>query len=246
MPAQARSSKSAPSNSNVRVQVAPVTPYGTSELAGPVPWASGSGYSGYGAYTPIPSTQTPEALRKQQEEFARAAELRQTLANLEKVDDEGRRSSLLDTLCSTEDVLGLPEHPNPPGIASGELRVDLLKHQVRGRSFVRLCAGSQFACMFAYRNKRFYGRLSTRTQNSQRKKTISQCNSGSTERQVPRCVQSPSCTGCLLNILQAYYYNSTYPSLSTLVVVPLTSRSSCNKDTSGSSPYAREGSFVWR
>lgn len=75
------------------------------------------------------STQTSEALRKQQEEFARAAELRQTLANLEKVDDDGRRSSLLDTLCSTEDVLDLPEHPDPPGIASGELRVDLMRHQ---------------------------------------------------------------------------------------------------------------------
>lgn len=75
------------------------------------------------------STQTSEALRKQQEEFARAAELRQMLANLEKVDDEGRRGSLLDTLCSTEDILDLPEHPNPPGIASGELRVDLLRHQ---------------------------------------------------------------------------------------------------------------------
>ncbi|KAI0266685.1 SNF2 family N-terminal domain-containing protein [Gloeopeniophorella convolvens] len=70
-----------------------------------------------------------EAIRKQQEEFARAAELRQMLANLEKVDDEGRRSSLLDTLCSTEDILKLPEHTNPPGITSGELRVDLLKHQ---------------------------------------------------------------------------------------------------------------------
>jgi hypothetical protein len=78
------------------------------------------------------STQTSEALRKQQEEFARAAELRQMLANLEKVDDEGRRGSLLDTLCSTEDILDLPEHPNPPGIASGELRVDLLRHQVCG------------------------------------------------------------------------------------------------------------------
>jgi hypothetical protein len=54
------------------------------------------------------------------------------LANLERVDDEGRRSSLLDTLCSTEDVLELPEHPSPPGIASGELRVDLLRHQVCG------------------------------------------------------------------------------------------------------------------
>jgi len=79
---------------------------------------------------PIPPTQSAEALRKQQEAFARAAELRQMLSSLEKVDDEGRRSSLLDTMCSTEDILGLPEHPNPPGIASGELRVDLLRHQV--------------------------------------------------------------------------------------------------------------------
>lgn len=84
------------------------------------------------------STQTSEAFRKQQEELARAAELRQTLANLDKVDDEGRRSSLLDTLCSTEDILDLPEYPNPPGIASGELRVDLLRHQVCGVSIVQV------------------------------------------------------------------------------------------------------------
>jgi len=84
--------------------------------------------SGYGTH--VPSAPSAEALRKQQEEFVRNAELRQILANLEQVNDEGRRTSLLDTLCSTEDVLNLPEHPNPPGIASGELRVDLLKHQV--------------------------------------------------------------------------------------------------------------------
>ncbi|KAI0256048.1 SNF2 family N-terminal domain-containing protein [Lactifluus subvellereus] len=84
--------------------------------------------SGYGAQMSSTS-QTAEALRKQQEEFARAAELKQTLANLERVDDEGRRSSLLDTLCSTEDVWNLPEHPSPPSIRSGELRVDLLRHQ---------------------------------------------------------------------------------------------------------------------
>jgi SWI/SNF-related matrix-associated actin-dependent regulator of chromatin subfamily A3 len=67
----------------------------------------------------------------QQETWAKAAELRQILSNLEKVDDEGRRESLLDTLCSVDDVLKLPVHPSPPGIANGELRVDLLKHQVR-------------------------------------------------------------------------------------------------------------------
>jgi SWI/SNF-related matrix-associated actin-dependent regulator of chromatin subfamily A3 len=71
-----------------------------------------------------------EAIRKQQEALQKAAELRQMLTNLEKVDDEGRRSSMLDTLCSADDVLNLPLHPSPPGILSGELTVDLLKHQV--------------------------------------------------------------------------------------------------------------------
>ena len=75
-----------------------------------------------------------EAIRKQQEAFARAQELRQILNNLEKVDDEGRRASLLDTLCSVDDVLGLPVHPDPPGTANGQLKVDLLKHQVSRRA----------------------------------------------------------------------------------------------------------------
>ncbi|KAH7915183.1 SNF2 family N-terminal domain-containing protein [Hygrophoropsis aurantiaca] len=70
-----------------------------------------------------------EAIRKQQESLQKATELKQMLNSLEKVDDEGRRSSLLDTLCSTDDVLNLPVHPNPPGIASGDMKVDLLKHQ---------------------------------------------------------------------------------------------------------------------
>ena len=79
------------------------------------------------------ASQTPaqiEAVRKQLEALQKAAELRQMLSNLEKVDDEGRRSSMLDTLCSVDDVLNLPLHPSPPGILSGELTVDLLKHQV--------------------------------------------------------------------------------------------------------------------
>ncbi|EMD31673.1 hypothetical protein CERSUDRAFT_88802 [Gelatoporia subvermispora B] len=69
------------------------------------------------------------ARRQQQEAMQRAVELRQMLTGLEKVDDEGRRSSLLDTLCAVQDVLGLPLHPSPPGTQSGELKVDLLKHQ---------------------------------------------------------------------------------------------------------------------
>ena len=93
------------------------------------PEFSGYASSGYGGQMPSTS-QTAEALRKRQEEFHRAAELRDMLSNLERVDDEGRRSSLLDTLCSTEDILNLPEHPSPPSVGSGELRVDLLRHQV--------------------------------------------------------------------------------------------------------------------
>ncbi|KAG2055432.1 hypothetical protein BDR06DRAFT_911542 [Suillus hirtellus] len=70
-----------------------------------------------------------EAVRKHQEALQNAAELKQMLGGLEKVDDEGRRASLLDALCSVDDILNLPVHPAPPGIASGDLVVDLLKHQ---------------------------------------------------------------------------------------------------------------------
>ena len=76
---------------------------------------------------------TSEEQRKLQataESLARAEELRIMLANLERRDDESRRGSLLDKLCSTEDILQLPEHPNPPGVSTGELVVNLLKHQV--------------------------------------------------------------------------------------------------------------------
>lgn len=71
-----------------------------------------------------------EALRKQEEALQKAAELKQVLNGLEKIDDESRRGSLLNSLCSTEDVLTMPAHENPPGIKSGQLTVDLLKHQV--------------------------------------------------------------------------------------------------------------------
>ena len=121
--------------------------------------AAGSGPSGSqmgpGPAYPSPSQvsrMSPQELaaqqkriQQQQEAFAKAAELRQMLNNLEKVDDEGRRSSLLDTLSSTEDILSLPVHATPPGIANGELTVDLLKHQVRawesgnGHPFDSIC-----------------------------------------------------------------------------------------------------------
>ncbi|KAI6157534.1 SNF2 family N-terminal domain-containing protein [Pisolithus tinctorius] len=70
-----------------------------------------------------------EATKKQQQALAKAKELAQVLGTLEKVDDDSRRTSLLDTLCAADDILNLPVHPNPPGVASGDLVVDLLKHQ---------------------------------------------------------------------------------------------------------------------
>ncbi|KAL0578764.1 hypothetical protein V5O48_003262 [Marasmius crinis-equi] len=77
-------------------------------------------------------SQTPEQLeriRKQQEALQKAAELREMMSTLEKVNDEGRRSSLLDSLCSIDDVLALPAHSDPPGPEKCNLTVELLKHQ---------------------------------------------------------------------------------------------------------------------
>ncbi|KAG6378256.1 putative DNA repair protein rad5 [Boletus reticuloceps] len=82
-----------------------------------------------------------EAIRKQNEAYLKAAELRQMLSGLERVDDENRRASLLDTLLSTGDILNLPVHPNPPGIANGELVVDLLKHQSQA---LQWCIGHEY------------------------------------------------------------------------------------------------------
>lgn len=79
----------------------------------------------------VPKT-TPAQLaaqKKQQEALAKAHELKSIVSGLERVDNEERRSSLLDKLCEVEDILSLPVHPSPPGIANGNLTVDLLKHQ---------------------------------------------------------------------------------------------------------------------
>lgn len=110
------------------------SPYGSAGIAytfSSAPAASQPYASTSASYAaPAMTAAQQEAARKQAEAFARAAELRGILNNLEKVDDEGRRSSLLDTLCSVDDVLSLPVHPDPPGIEKGDLKVNLLKHQV--------------------------------------------------------------------------------------------------------------------
>ncbi|KAG1890243.1 SNF2 family N-terminal domain-containing protein [Suillus subluteus] len=108
--------------------------------AGPSAASSSSTYQPsssqrYGA-TATQSKSQQEAVKKQQEVVRKhlealqnASELKQMLGSLEKVDNEGRRASLLDALCSVDDILNLPVHPAPPGVASGDLVVDLLKHQ---------------------------------------------------------------------------------------------------------------------
>ncbi|GBE78013.1 hypothetical protein SCP_0108950 [Sparassis crispa] len=116
----------APANSSVRV------PSYSQPVAGPSNSQVPSHYASQRRPAGMTASQVAaqqEATRKQQEALQKAAELRQILNNLEKVDDEGRRSSLLDTLCSVDDVLNLPLHPSPPGIQSGDLKVNLLKHQ---------------------------------------------------------------------------------------------------------------------
>lgn len=114
-----------------------------------------------------------EAARKQQEALQKAAELRQMLSTLEKVDDEGRRSSLLDTLCSTNDMLDLPLHPNPPGIQNGDLKVDLLKHQVK---VIRIHLDRRL--MSFLRVKHYNGVLNANTPFFPRERPINQSNSG--------------------------------------------------------------------
>ncbi|PCH43964.1 hypothetical protein WOLCODRAFT_133049 [Wolfiporia cocos MD-104 SS10] len=122
--------------SDKRVQLEPMLIWATPGQRGfhtpttktPAPIASSS-RTPVSAMTPKQRAAQQEATRKQQEAMQKAEELRQMLNNLEKVDDEGRRSSLLDTLCSVEDVLKLPVHPSPPGKSNGQLKVDLLKHQ---------------------------------------------------------------------------------------------------------------------
>ncbi|KAF5393242.1 hypothetical protein D9757_000687 [Collybiopsis confluens] len=68
-----------------------------------------------------------EQAKKQQESLNRAAELREVMNSFERVSDEGRRSSLLDAICSSEDILKLPVFSIPPGITTNELTSQALK-----------------------------------------------------------------------------------------------------------------------
>ncbi|KAJ6594021.1 SNF2 family N-terminal domain-containing protein [Mycena capillaripes] len=90
--------------------------------------APGPGPSTQRRPDPAQSAAQVEANRKRQEALQKAADLKKMLSSLEHVDDEERRSSLLDQLLSTDDILNLPVYSNPPGIGNG-LVVDLLTHQ---------------------------------------------------------------------------------------------------------------------
>jgi hypothetical protein len=117
------------------------------------------------------------AQKKQQEAFQRAAQLKQMLAGLEKVDDEGRRHSLLDALTVVDDVLALPVHPSPPGRSTGELKVDLLKHQVRCLNDRKRTLALEILDLF-FRVKHFNGQLIAKTRNYPRRKQTNLCNFG--------------------------------------------------------------------
>ncbi|KAJ3805975.1 SNF2 family N-terminal domain-containing protein, partial [Lentinula aff. lateritia] len=100
------------------------TPAPTHPLKAPIhtPTASSSSQR-------VPTATQLEQSKKQQEGIRRAAELRDMLNTMEKVNDQSRRSSLLDTLCTNEDILSLPVYDKSPGVATGQLKVNLLKHQ---------------------------------------------------------------------------------------------------------------------
>lgn len=133
--------------------------------------------------TATQSKSQQETIKMQQEAMLQAwqnaAELKKMLGGLEKVDNEGRRASLLDALCSVDDILNLPVHPAPPGIASGDLVVDLLKHQVGDVAYVVF-----IHWIFASRAKRCNGVSIMNTRLCRPRSPTSQFSFGSTEKLV--------------------------------------------------------------
>ena len=133
------------------------------------------GPSGQRAGAPARTAAQQQAMKNQQEALQKAAELKQMLNTLEKVDDESRRSSLLDTLCSKDDILNLPLHPNPPSIRNGNLKVDLLKHQV---SFFCFSEGQLCLTNDILRIKHCNGVLNANTLFFRKRSWTNQFNSG--------------------------------------------------------------------
>lgn len=98
--------------------------------------------SGHGSYSVASSSRVSASQKAKLEAeriaFQKAEELKNIIKGFESVDDESRRASLLDSLCSKEDILTLPLHENPPGKANG-LRTDLMRHQVGSVEFALRC-----------------------------------------------------------------------------------------------------------
>jgi SWI/SNF-related matrix-associated actin-dependent regulator of chromatin subfamily A3 len=89
---------------------------------------SQTGVSGVGSPKKGQSSSAPA--KQSTVESAKAAQLSSILESVTRLDDTTRRDSLLNSLCG-EDVLELPLMQNPPSVASGHLKTDLLKHQAR-------------------------------------------------------------------------------------------------------------------
>lgn len=68
---------------------------------------------------------------EQNQAIPNANELQQILDKLNAVNDTDRSESLLDLVCNKDDILDLPVYGDPPGIQKGNLKVDLLKHQLQ-------------------------------------------------------------------------------------------------------------------
>lgn len=128
---------------------------------------------------PPPAKQAAQAAKST--EAQKSAELAQLLQGIEKVDDDKRRSAVLDVVCSVEDILELPLYPDPPSIESGELNVNLLKHQVRHlQRLLHICIDPFL------RAKVFSGAFSTKIRFCQRRKPINQFRCGNFARLITR------------------------------------------------------------
>ncbi|KAG8948964.1 hypothetical protein FRC04_009165 [Tulasnella sp. 424] len=78
-----------------------------------------------------PSNGASQLQQQQLLDSQKALELSRMMAGLAKVDDSARRATVLDALCG-EDILELPLHEDPPSKAKGQLKNDLLRHQLQG------------------------------------------------------------------------------------------------------------------
>ncbi|KAI9639359.1 uncharacterized protein MKK02DRAFT_39660 [Dioszegia hungarica] len=62
-------------------------------------------------------------------ELEKAQELKRLMDGLSKVKNDDQSHGIMDALVKDMDVMGLPLHPDPPGLAKGNLHVNLLPHQ---------------------------------------------------------------------------------------------------------------------